>query len=100
MKILSDLSDRLTDLQKNTSDQIATLQQQLYEAKNEIQMVADDSLNVQSNLSRTITQLNLTVQLQLHNISKMEGPVVSQNVPSVNLTLYHTKHCRKRRKCW
>lgn len=82
MKVLVDLIDKVKKLEQNMSEQMGLLNQQLSATQQNIENNARDIVHTQTNTSSAISYLNMTLQLQLYNISKQVGPQVTtqQNI--------------------
>ena len=77
MKVISDLIKKVNMIEGNLTSKVSQLQDQLYQQENDVYSNSQDILDARDNMSSIVTSLNLTLQMQLHTISKQEGPIVS-----------------------
>lgn len=76
MRILSDLIDKVKTVEQYSKTQVETLNTQLASTQHGVIVNSQNIEDLHTNISDNIALLNMTLQLQLHNISKQEGPQV------------------------
>ena len=76
MRVLSNLIQKVNVLQSNLSFEVSRLNDYQSNQADEIQKNSENAEADYQNITQTISTLNATLQLQLHAISKMEGPQV------------------------
>ncbi|XP_045180809.2 uncharacterized protein LOC123540058 isoform X3 [Mercenaria mercenaria] len=88
MKILSDLVDKVKTIENASDTRFEAVNQQIAATQHDILVNSQDIVDTRKNVSSEISFLNMTLQLQLHNISKQEGPQGPQGVANFSHCSY------------
>ncbi|XP_060554730.1 uncharacterized protein LOC132715689 isoform X2 [Ruditapes philippinarum] len=89
MKILSDLIDKVKTVESYSKTQIEALNTQLASTQHGVLVNLQNIEDLNTNVTDNIASLNMTLQLQLHNISKQEGPQGPQGVANFSQCSYY-----------
>ncbi|XP_052769745.1 uncharacterized protein LOC128209653 isoform X2 [Mya arenaria] len=89
MKVLSDLVQKVNRIQGNLTAELAGLNGRHVNQTMEIQKNVEQAMADFNNLTDVISHLNSTLQLQLHSISKMEGPQGPQGAANFSQCKYY-----------
>lgn len=89
LQILSDLIKKVNLLEQNSEAQMEVLKGQIASANRDILTNSQVISDTHTNISSVISYLNMTLQLQLHQISKMEGPMGPQGVANFSKCSYY-----------
>lgn len=89
MKVLSDLIKQVNTIEHDVTSQIGDLKSDIASVEHNINVITQEISDTNTNISRQISLLNMTIQLQLHNISKMEGPMGPQGVANFSRCSYY-----------
>ncbi|XP_052271036.1 uncharacterized protein LOC127871835 isoform X4 [Dreissena polymorpha] len=88
IQVLSDLIQKVNKIESNLTADISDLRTKTELNSETTQQNMDRILGTHANISDVISQLNTTLQLQLHTITKMEGPRGPQGVANFSQCTY------------
>ncbi|KAL4237527.1 hypothetical protein ACF0H5_002241 [Mactra antiquata] len=89
IKVLSDLIKKVNHLESNVSMESHKVDDRFLTVQQTIDRNTQSIMDSHSNLSSIISYLNMTIQLQLHNISKQPGPRGPQGVANFSRCMYY-----------
>lgn len=88
LEIMTNLIQKVSELERNSSAQIGILNQHIANLEKNISQNSDTTADVYTELKIDVTNLTASVQHQLDTISKMEGPRGPQGVANFSKCSY------------